>query len=180
MEKKLLTKEMLLAKIKEYPLSIFYESMKRISGEVLDIYLDDEDVIKASLEQDYEALKLASDRLKDNKELAILSVKNHGLTLKFVSDRLKNDKEVVKFAVLKNPSSLICASNAMQNDRELLELFEVHYLLNVLNNKNSQTFSEKYISWSKERIKTLETFREKDNILEKMESSKNSTKLPKF
>lgn len=49
-----------------------------------------------------ENLKLASDHLKDDKEVVMAAVKSYGLALKYASDRLKNDRDVILAAVSKD------------------------------------------------------------------------------
>ena len=54
----------------------------------------------------YYGLSLASDRLRDDKEVVIEAVKKDGNAIKYASKRLKNDREVVLTAI-KNTYSFV-------------------------------------------------------------------------
>ena len=88
---------------------------------------DDEDVLKAALTSNnfkgYELdfFKSASDRLKGNREIVLLAVKNEGWILEHVSEELKADKEVVLAALNHwNATSVLqFASDELRADREV-------------------------------------------------------------
>ena len=65
-------------------------------------------------------LQWASDRLRDDKEVVLEAVKQGGWALEYTSDELKNDKEVVLEAVKQNGRALYYASDDLQDDKEVV------------------------------------------------------------
>jgi hypothetical protein len=66
------------------------------------------------------ALQDASNRLKDNKEVVIVSVSNDGSALDFASAKLKDDKEVVFAAVTATGRALRFASERLQDEKDIV------------------------------------------------------------
>ena len=74
----------------------------------------------------------ASDRLKDDKALALEAVAFDGNNLIFVSNRLKDDEEVVDTAIKNNPLSLPHASDRIKHiEKYALLLFKQENITNV-------------------------------------------------
>ena len=65
-------------------------------------------------------LKNASERLRDNKEIVIMAVKNCGDALNYASERLRNDKEIVMIAVKNCGAALNYASERLRDDEEIV------------------------------------------------------------
>ena len=77
---------------------------------------DDKEIVLTSLRRnDGGALQYASERLKDDKEIVLTAVKQPGWwVLKYASERLKDDKEVALTAVKNHRLSLEYASPGIQ------------------------------------------------------------------
>ena len=58
--------------------------------------------IMLNLKKEGILLKVASERVKNNKEIVLLAVKQNGLALEFASDELKNNIDIIKLAVEQN------------------------------------------------------------------------------
>jgi hypothetical protein len=65
-------------------------------------------------------LALASEDIKDDKELLLAAINIDSNSLNFASDRLRNDKNIVLKAVSQDGSSLEYASEELRNDREVV------------------------------------------------------------
>jgi hypothetical protein len=81
---------------------------------------DDKDVVLAAVKNCFYAFQYASNRLKDDKNIVLTVVKQYGGNLKDVSTRLKNDKEVVGAAVQQNGQALQFASTILKNDKYIV------------------------------------------------------------
>ena len=67
-----------------------------------------------------EAWDAASDEMKDDRELMMISVRKIGDLLQHASDRLKNDKDVVLEALRNNCHSMCDASDAIKGDKHFI------------------------------------------------------------
>ena len=65
----------------------------------------------------------APEEIVDRDE-ALFSVRQRGVTLRFVAESLRADREVVLAAVTQNGLALELAAEELQNDKELLEIAE--------------------------------------------------------
>ena len=65
-------------------------------------------------------LKLASERLKNDREVVLAAVRNDGFALDYASNELYNDREVVLAAVRNDGKALEFASRELSNDREVV------------------------------------------------------------
>ena len=65
------------------------------------------------------ALRLASDALKDDREIVLEAVKQNGHALKYASAALKDDREIVLEAVKQDGDALIIASEGLRNGNAL-------------------------------------------------------------
>ena len=123
-------------------------------------------------------LQWASDRLRDDKEVALEAVKQNGMALNYVSDRLKDDKEVVLEAVKQNGRALRFASDELKNDKD------------ILNAARDYLISDRYIGCSGESVfinakeNSLQYDREDELLskladLDKLQAQQNSINQPK-
>merc|ERR1712150_207036 len=78
--------------ISEFRNEAFYDRIIQIQN--INVYL-----ARKILSYHGKALRLASDELKDNKELVSIAVKSNGCALKYASDRLKRDCELLPRAL---------------------------------------------------------------------------------
>lgn len=83
---------------------------------------DDKEVALQVVQQKGNYLLYVSSRLKGDRELVLLAVKNTGAALAYASDELKNDIEIVKEAVKRDRSAFWFASDSLKNNAEILEL----------------------------------------------------------
>ena len=67
-----------------------------------------------------QALRYASEELKNDREVVLQVVKQDGGALRYASEELKNDREVVLAAVKQNGWALMYASEELKNDREVV------------------------------------------------------------
>ncbi len=84
-----------------------------------------------------DALRFASDRLKDNKEVALAAINQNGSAFEIISDKLKNDKEVALAAIKNYIKAFYFASDELKEDQEVLD-----YVLNV-SKQNTLILEEK-------------------------------------
>ena len=118
-----------LAKDKELLLSVITRQEKHNQfGEFIkyasDELKDDKEIALIAVKNSlyHEAFKYISERLKDDKEVALEAVL-YGSNIKFVSDRLKDDKEVVLTAIKNNWSAdsiYNYVSERLKNDRDIV------------------------------------------------------------
>jgi predicted methyltransferase len=81
---------------------------------------DDKDVVLAAVKNCFYAFQYASSRLKDDKNTVLAVVKQYGGDLKDVSTRLRNDKAVVTTAVNQAGGALQYASTTLKNDKDVV------------------------------------------------------------
>ena len=109
-------------------------------------FKSDKDIFMEAIKYDVDNLKYASDKLKDDKEFILNSLKNneafiqsggeefdgepidyhHVVILNNVSDRLKNDKDVIMEAVKSDCENIKFISENLKNDKD--------FMLEILNN----------------------------------------------
>lgn len=81
---------------------------------------DNYSITKTVLEKAPRLFEYTSERLKNNKELALMGVKAKGNLLEQLSDELKDDYEVVENAVLSSPFAYKYASKRLKSDKNLV------------------------------------------------------------
>jgi hypothetical protein len=79
-----------------------------------DVLQDDLEIVLAAVQQNVWLFPYASDRLKDNRGLAMVVVGLDGLMLRYASESLRDDEEVVGAAMQQNDSALQYASLRLQ------------------------------------------------------------------
>lgn len=102
--------------------------------EIIAHYLkDDEDVLKAAVNKCGIPMKYASNRLKGNKEIALLSLKNDRFCFAYehLSEGLREDKEVTLAAMKAEGMSLSHSSLELQDDKDVV-LMAVHHFADNL------------------------------------------------
>ena len=83
---------------------------------------DDEEVIKAIMQYNLQALECASDRVRKNKQLALILLDEDFFSWQYsVHPSLREDKEFMLEAVKRNGDNLRFASLECQNNYEILE-----------------------------------------------------------
>ena len=87
------------------------------------VFQDDEEVVKAAVSSYGSVLVLASDRLKNSKEVVKIAVSNDttGSALFFASSRLRNNAEVVAAALKNNENQLKDASFLLRNNKKFIK-----------------------------------------------------------
>lgn len=104
------------------------------SYEIIAHYLkDDEDVLKAAVSKCGIPMKYASSRLKGNREIALLSLKNDrfGSAYEYLSEELRADKEVTLAAMKAEGMNLSHSSLELQDDKDVV-LTAVHHFADNL------------------------------------------------
>ncbi|MGR3912318.1 MAG: DUF4116 domain-containing protein [Candidatus Rhabdochlamydia sp.] len=74
----------------------------------------------AIVQKDGLALERASEALKNNKQIVLAAVKNNWQALKYANDKLKDDPDVVLAAIEKSGYALEYASARLKNDKEFI------------------------------------------------------------
>ena len=80
----------------------------------------DPEIAILTLKQDIFTYRCFSDKIKSMRKLALYVVKKEGILLKDVAEKFKNDKEIVMAAVKNNGDALQFASDALKADREIV------------------------------------------------------------
>ena len=60
------------------------------------LFKDDEEVVKAAINDDARALKYASKRLRNDKNIAIMALKKDSRAMKYVGKDVRNDIDVIR------------------------------------------------------------------------------------
>ena len=81
---------------------------------------NDEDVVRAAIENHGAHLAWASSELCDKREIVLAAVKNFGFALEFASPRLRDDTEIVRIAIRSPFFILEFASERLRGNRELV------------------------------------------------------------
>ena len=100
-----------------------------------DSYKDDEEFIKLILNKFPECFKFISNRLKNKKEIALLSVKKYSLNIVYVSDNLSLDYDIVYAAINDDPTLYHYIHKSFFNDKKFI-------LLCLKNNINTNGYDE--------------------------------------
>lgn len=122
-------------------------------------------------------LKLASDELRDNKNIVMVACNNFGLALQYASDRLKDDEEVVKIAYEQDRFALDFASDRLQ------EKFEEEEDLEFLKMQWGKKYDENTLLSLKEICENIDIPEEKAyyfftrNNIKGIKDKKNHNKL---
>ena len=94
--------------------------MSTLKIENLHVSIDDKEILKSAISVDAGALEFASDRLKADKEIALLAGKGAGWTACYFSPELKADKEVMMSAAQNDGQVLYFASEELRDDKEVV------------------------------------------------------------
>ena len=68
-------------------------------------------------------LEQLSDNIKDNYDLVLLAVKNEGASIKYASKKLKYNKEIIKIAVKQNYFAIIHYDNKINNEHYYIQMY---------------------------------------------------------
>jgi len=98
---------------------IFHSSRYITSFLPLEAY-DDFDLMHALILWDGFEYILASSRLQQRKDLAMLAVRGHGPTLEYCPYKFRNDEEVVLAAIQQNSRSIEFASSRLKSEAKFL------------------------------------------------------------
>jgi hypothetical protein len=80
---------------------------------------DDEEVALIAIDEFEENIKYISNRLRNDRDFILKIVKNNGLNLEIVNMNFKNDKEIVLAAVSNHGSAIEFASKRLQDDKDV-------------------------------------------------------------
>jgi Domain of unknown function (DUF4116) len=117
---------------KEYVIKAVTEQFT--SYEIIAHHLkDDEDVLKAAVGKCGMPMKYASNRLKANKEIALLSIKKDRFcsAYQYLSEALRADKEVALVATKAQGMSLSHSSKELQDDKDVVLMAVSHFADNL-------------------------------------------------
>ena len=78
----------------------------------------DKDVVMAAISRRGQALRYASDELRASKDIVLAAVSNDGLALQYALDEMKADKDVVLAAVANKPEALKYAMGGLKQDHD--------------------------------------------------------------
>lgn len=84
-------------------------------------YQSDRELVMKIIKKDGRFLKNAKDVFKNDKEIVIEAVKRSGGSLKYASEDLKDDKEIVIIAVKENGMALGFASERLRKDKDVVK-----------------------------------------------------------
>jgi hypothetical protein len=85
-------------------------------------YNNDKNCVIKAIEKNPYQIRLASDMMRDDYDVAVSAVSRLGDTIQYLSDRLKNDPDIVLRAVTKNSYALQFVSDKVPNYREIVIL----------------------------------------------------------
>ena len=110
-------------------------------------------------------------RIKKDKEIVLIAVKNYGTALEYVDKSMQDDKEVVLVAVKENGNALKYASSRLKDDKEVV--FSA-----VQNNKYVIRFASKRLQQNKNFLKQISDEKQKryDAVNPPIKYSGNSKK----
>ena len=78
------------------------------------------DIVCVAVQQNFQTLQFASDRLRDNPEIVLVAVEQDRRALHFASDRLKDDAEFMLAAVQQDFRALRFASDRLKDNAEFM------------------------------------------------------------
>lgn len=105
-------------------------------------FLDDKDCAIAAIKRKgHHALQVISERLKDDKEVAIEAINYQPLCYNYISDRLQYDKDIV-LLVLKDESEMKNIPECFTNNKEVMLDFFNQRILNPQSLQNLQYVSD--------------------------------------
>jgi CxxC motif-containing protein len=84
--------------------------------------LDNEIVAKSLVSKEAHGLKSISKRLKNNKEIVLLSIYNNPDSLKYASKELKNDKSLITTAIDILPRTIMYSSKEIKDNDEIMKM----------------------------------------------------------
>lgn len=106
-------------------------------------FLDDKDCAIAAIKRKgLHSLKVISDRLKDDKEVAIAAINYQPACYNFISDRLKNDKEIILLALSDEGLMESIPVSYRDNKEVMMAAFSIKHL-NPQGLQNLQYVSER-------------------------------------
>lgn len=87
---------------------------------------NNKEVVLMTVQQDYMALRFASDELKNDKDIALAAIQKNYLALNYISDELLGNKELAIAAIQLDGNALQYFYNKLENDADLLFSFWNH------------------------------------------------------
>lgn len=114
------------------------ESNNMKEKELLNNLVNNKELMLNIINQDSETIFYVSERLKNDKDIALLAVKKDGNNLKYLTN-LKDNYEIVLEAVKQSGEALVYASKRLKNNRVIA-------LTAINNNCNSYKFLSKQLS----------------------------------
>ncbi|MBI5732247.1 MAG: DUF4116 domain-containing protein, partial [Candidatus Magasanikbacteria bacterium] len=67
-------------------------------------------------------------RLRNDKEVVMVAIRQRGITLQYASEQLRNDPEVVLIAIKENTLAIRYASDNVRQHPDILAYFQKHQL----------------------------------------------------
>lgn len=118
-----------------------YDSILKVASERLK---NDKKTILFFVNDNGEELKFASKELRSDKEVVLEAVRKKGLALQYASEELRNDKEVVLEAVKNDGYAIEYVSEELRNDKEVI-LTAVRDYSNALLYTNEELRNDKEV-----------------------------------
>ena len=81
--------------------------------------INDRNIIENLIEIDGMCISVASDELRNDKELSLKAIKSNAFAFKYAPKEIKNDKKVLMEVIEKVPDTFMYASDELQNDKEV-------------------------------------------------------------
>lgn len=81
---------------------------------------NDRDVVLMTVKANGLNLKYASKEMQDDYEVVLTAVKNHGKSLEFASSRLRNDKKVIKTAIKNNITAVYYMAEEAKDNKQII------------------------------------------------------------
>lgn len=95
------------------------------------------------LDKDFIPLKYAGDKIKDNEDLVLLSLKYNGLCFSYVSDRLKLNRKVAIYAISSNFNNIELIDESLKKDMFFMESVTFKYGLRTLRHVDEDMLKNK-------------------------------------
>ena len=99
---------------------IYHSTEVNLEELELDELIDNKPFIMYKVFQDVSYLRIASERIKNDKDFMLNIVKYAGEALEYAPEKLRNDREIVLAAVKQNAKALEYASSELKNDKEVV------------------------------------------------------------
>jgi hypothetical protein len=84
-------------------------------------FKDDMDIVRAALSSDVRNIQFASDRLKNNKELATELILRQWSILRYLGNEIRGNRDIMLLAIRQNGMAIQYATEELLKDKELVD-----------------------------------------------------------